>query len=165
MLLRFTNDPNPRISTTMKLSFRHGIAVVAGTGLLAVGLAACGGTTDSGDSADTGSEVATSDIQDDGAALTCDDLSDEVWTLAPDPDVALSDMPAEDFTALATWMVDNGTDFEDEALGRSISEWGTLGPGYYEIDGETLPDEEAQYFETASESIDAACPGLGFGFE
>ena len=143
----------------MRLPFRRGFAVAAGTGLLAVGLAACNADT----YADTtGSEVATSDIIGGPAALDCGDLSDQVWQLAPASDIEFDDIPDEDLTALTDWMLDNGPDFADDTLAQAVSEWGALGRGYYRVDDATLPDEEIPNFETAAEDIDTACPGLGF---
>ncbi|MFD0558197.1 hypothetical protein ACFQ3B_14280 [Stackebrandtia endophytica] len=152
----------------MKLHFRRGFAVAAGAGLLAFGLAACGGTTDDAGSSnsDNTQETQTEPQTEEAvASLGCDDLGDIVWGLAPDPEMRLGEMPNDQFNTLAIWMVDNGGDFEDTDLGALVVEWGTLGPGYYEKGGEALSDADSEAFEAASEGIDASCDGLGFGFE
>ena len=137
----------------MKLSFRHGIAVAVGAGLLATGVAACGSDNSTG-ADEIGSEVATSD-----GTLTCDDLARQMGS---NPHTDVDELPPDELRTLAAWMVDNGHSFDDNALGRAVTEWGELGPDYYRIDGESLPDVEASYFEAASENIDESCPGLGF---
>lgn len=142
----------------MKLSFRHGIAVAVGAGLLATGVAACGSDNSTG-ADEIGSEVATSDIQGSGGTLTCDDLAGQMGS---NPHTDVDELSPDELRTLAAWMVDNGHSFDDNALGRAVTEWGELGPDYYRIDGESLPDVEASYFEAASENIDESCPGLGF---
>jgi len=153
----------------MKLLFRRGFAVAAGAGLLAFGLVACGNAGDDAGNSNNDSAAAAADAPETetepAPALGCVELGDQVWTLAPDPEMRLSEMPPADFNTLATWMIDNGPDFEDADLGVMVVEWGTFGSGYYEMGDEALSDEDATTFETASEGIDAACDGLGFGFE
>ena len=131
--------------------------MAVGAGLLATGVAACGSDNSTG-ADEIGSEVATSDIQGSSGTLTCDDLARQMGS---NPHTDVDELPP---TSSGPCGVDGRQrhSFDDNALGRAVTEWGELGPDYYRIDGESLPDVEASYFEAASENIDESCPGLGF---
>jgi hypothetical protein len=139
---------------------RRGLAAVA-TGMLALGLSACGAISDAAN--DAKEDVA------EGTTLNCKDLSDTVWEHSPDEDLTLFQTPEDQYGKIADWMADNGKDFSDETVGEAVTTYGELGRQYYkyynEADAKALNEEDIKRFEAADKTIGDNCADLGFGME
>ena len=125
--------------------------VSAASAVLALGLASCSsGEEEKPEKKDT--------------ALGCDDLKKQVDANAPDETTPVHDFDVDSVTKLSEWMTENGSKFEDKALGKAVVQFGEIAPTVIadELDeGEATP-EDYDKLNMANKEIGSTCSDTGF---